>query len=70
MLRVPIIGPVISVPLEGYSEKFNNFTYMLYQIGNGFVTHINGKRKNIIDIVPVDYVANYFIAVAKDMLTN
>ena len=43
IVRVPVIGPALSSPMEGYTDSFSSFTYMLYQIGNGFLTHINGK---------------------------
>ena len=43
VVRVPTIGPAIGSPLEGYSDQFSFLNHLIYQIGNGFIKHLNGK---------------------------
>jgi hypothetical protein len=63
IIRVPSLGPTI-IDYEGYLTKFNYFTYLVYQMGNGMIKNIDGNRQNKVDIVPSDFVANFLIVVS------
>lgn len=63
IVRVPSLGPTIA-DYEGYLTKFNYFTYLVYQMGNGMIKNIDGNKQNKVDIVPSDYVANFLLVVS------
>ena len=44
--------------------KFNNFTYLIYQMGTGLVRNIDGNKSTKLDIVPNDYVSNFLVVLA------
>lgn len=58
IVRAPSLGPTLN-NYEGYSDKFNYFTYFLYLMGTGFFSTINGVPENITDLIPADYLFNY-----------
>lgn len=63
ILRVPSLGPTIN-NFEGYTNRFNYFTYLLYQMGTGLIRNLDGNKLNKIDIVPNDHVANLLLVLA------
>jgi hypothetical protein len=60
---VPSLGPSIT-NYEGYTVKFNYFTYLIYQIGTGLIKNLDGNKSNRVDIVPADYASNLLIILA------
>ncbi len=63
IVRVPSLGPTLNNH-EGFSDKFNYFTYFVYLMGTGFFEAVNGQPNNVTDIVPADYLFNYMITLA------
>jgi hypothetical protein len=63
IVRVPSLGPTLN-NFEGYTDRFNYFTYFVYLIGTGFFASINGIPQNVTDLLPADYLLNYMIVLA------
>ena len=63
VVRVPALGPTI-IHNQGHTLKFNYFTYLIYQLGEGLLRHIDGKKKIKIDLVPNDYVSNLLLVLS------
>ena len=63
LIRVPTVGATIK-NCEGYIDKFNSFTWLVYRIGLGQIRELKGNPENTLDIMPADYVANYMIVIA------
>lgn len=36
----------------------------MYEIGLGKISELRGRRTNIVDVIPVDYISNFMLAVA------
>jgi hypothetical protein len=63
ILRVPSLGPTI-INFEGYTTRFNYFTYLVYQMGTGLIRNLDGNKFNKIDIVPSDYAVNLLLVLS------
>lgn len=61
---MPSLGPTLT-HFEGYTLKFNYFTYLIYQVGTGLLRNIEGNKSNKLDIVPTDYVSNFLLVLAS-----
>lgn len=62
LVRTPVIGACSEKP-QGYIDKFNGISFLLYEIGLGKVSELKGRHSNIVDVVPVDYVCNFLLSV-------
>ena len=60
---MPSLGPTIG-NFEGYTTRFNYFTYLIYQMGTGLIRNIDGNKLNKVDIVPNDHVANFLLVLS------
>lgn len=60
---MPSLGPTI-IDFEGWTAKFNYFTYLVYQMGTGLIRNIDGNKLNKIDIVPNDYAVNLLLVLS------
>lgn len=63
MLRVPSLGPTYGT-FEGYTNRFNYFLYLAYQIGTGLIQNLDGNKMNKVDIVPNDHVASLLLVLS------
>jgi hypothetical protein len=62
LIRTPVLGACVDKP-QGYIDKFNGISFLIYEIGLGKVTQLKGRRSTILDVVPVDYVCNFMLCV-------
>lgn len=62
LVRTPVVGACYEKP-QGYLDKLNGISFLLYEIGLGKVSELRGRRSNIVDVVPVDYVCNFLLSV-------
>ena len=62
LIRTPVIGACFEKP-QGYIDKLNGISFLLYEIGLGKVNKLKGRRSNIVDVVPADYVCNFMLSV-------
>lgn len=62
LIRTPTIGACSDKP-QGYIDRFNGISSLLYEIGLGKVSALKGRRSSIVDVVPADYLTNFLISV-------
>lgn len=69
IIRPSIIESAVSYPFPGWNEGVNGTAPLSVLIG-AWYRCFTIKQKNIVDIVPVDYVSNAIIVIAADVLNN
>ncbi|KAG6454638.1 hypothetical protein O3G_MSEX008790 [Manduca sexta] len=64
IVRPSIVAPIEEGPLEGWLDNWYGATGILAAIDKGFLRILMGSNQNLVDLIPVDYVANLSIIVA------
>lgn len=59
-----VVTPALKEPLRGWIDNWFGITSFLYAIAKGWIRLLYGKKHNVIDLIPVDYVVNLIIIAA------
>lgn len=57
IIRPSIVGTSASEPIPGWTDNLNSLQEAVMMSGLGIMRDVIGKRENLLDIVPVDYIS-------------
>ncbi|CAF4893804.1 unnamed protein product [Pieris macdunnoughi] len=64
IIRPAIVTASLSEPIPGWIDNWNGPTGLIGSIGKGILRVIRGNGRNLMDLIPVDYVVNLTIVAA------
>lgn len=70
ILRPSVIGPALKEPYPGWVDHLNGVVGLAYSIEKGFLRTMLTRDERVIDLIPVDFVANMVITAAWNQWIN